>query len=298
MAVAVKKPWFKFYPQDWRGDAKLRSCSIGARGLWAEMLCIMHEATPYGYLLLGTVPVSNRQLASLAGITQKEALTFLAELGSAGVFSRDEKGTIYSRRMVRDHEKSQKGRDDANKRWGNGECDRQPTQTPNGVPLVDPITLEARSQIDSRGSAGASVSVFTEGSKALTDALWQTLGFKAPLGVPNEFAGVDYRAVEWEKAGWTVDLIVTVARKLGTSKPLNYYEKVLATEFAKRQTPLPKVEIREAEKVIVHGKPKSSVTQAIDDLNRAIAGFDGPARGPDQLRGDASQDSPRLLPHG
>ena len=44
--------WFKFYPSDWRADPALRMCSIAARGLWMEMLCVMHEATPRGSLLI------------------------------------------------------------------------------------------------------------------------------------------------------------------------------------------------------------------------------------------------------
>lgn len=105
-----KQPWFKFYPQDWRGDAKLRMCSIGARGLWAEMLCVMHEAEPYGYLLVGGKKVVARQMASLAGISQGECMKYLLELASAGVYSEDENKVIYSRRMVRDKAKAEKDR--------------------------------------------------------------------------------------------------------------------------------------------------------------------------------------------
>ena len=105
-----KQPWFKFYPQDWRGDAKLRMCSIGARGLWAEMLCVMHEAEPYGHLLISGKKVVARQLASLAGISQGECMRYLLELASAGVFSEDESKVIYSRRMVRDKAKAEKDR--------------------------------------------------------------------------------------------------------------------------------------------------------------------------------------------
>jgi hypothetical protein len=31
-------------------------CSIGARGLWMEMMCIMHEGEPYGHLLVSGDP--------------------------------------------------------------------------------------------------------------------------------------------------------------------------------------------------------------------------------------------------
>lgn len=106
-----KQPWFKFYPQDWRGDAKLRMCSIGARGLWTEMLCVMHEAEPYGYLTISGKPVSARQMASLAGVSQGECMKYMLELASAGVYSIDDDKTIFSRRMVRDKAKAEKDRE-------------------------------------------------------------------------------------------------------------------------------------------------------------------------------------------
>jgi hypothetical protein len=102
-------------------------------------------------------------------------------------------------------------------------------------------------------------SSFTEGSKALAIAFWKAIGFDDSIDIPPEFAGVDWRAVEWEIAGWSVDLIDVEARKVARDKPLkplSYFEKVFATSFAKRQAPLPTVEIRDAEKLTVtsHGK--------------------------------------------
>jgi hypothetical protein len=106
----MSHPWMKFYPTDWRADPALRMCSIGARGLWMEMLCVMHEAAPRGSLLVNGLPVSRKQLAGLAGITEREATTFLLELGASGVFSREDNGVIFSRRMRRDDEKAAKDR--------------------------------------------------------------------------------------------------------------------------------------------------------------------------------------------
>jgi hypothetical protein len=63
----MSNPWLKFYPRDWRGDQALRAVSISARGLWMEMLCIMHEAQPYGHLILGGRAVSDDILARVAG---------------------------------------------------------------------------------------------------------------------------------------------------------------------------------------------------------------------------------------
>ncbi|MGU3495914.1 hypothetical protein ACLBXM_17880 [Xanthobacteraceae bacterium A53D] len=112
----MSAPWLKFYPTDWRADPALRMCSVGARGLWMEMLCVMHEASPRGSLLVNGRPVNERQLAGLAGCALDEASSMLAELEEAGVFSRETDGTIFSRRMRRDDEKAD--RDKANGRKG------------------------------------------------------------------------------------------------------------------------------------------------------------------------------------
>ncbi|ANB33251.1 hypothetical protein M2324_003640 [Rhodovulum sulfidophilum] len=44
----MSDPWLKFYTSDWRSDPGLRMCGLAARGLWVEMICLMHEATLEG----------------------------------------------------------------------------------------------------------------------------------------------------------------------------------------------------------------------------------------------------------
>jgi uncharacterized protein YdaU (DUF1376 family) len=143
--------------------------------------------------------------------------------------------------------------------------------------------------------AEARASNFTEGSKALASVLWKALGHQSALSIPPELAGADWRAIEWEKAGWPPDMIEAEARRIGPGKPLVYYEKVFATSFAKRQAPLPVVEIKEAEKLtVVKNVQKGSPFDAAYDrvLEKLNAGFasgpseecDGPATGEDHAR--------------
>jgi hypothetical protein len=106
----------KFYPSDWRSDPMLRLCSLAARGLWAELMCLMHEAEPYGSMLVNGKRINKVQMAALVGVSEKECSALIMELEGAGVFSRDPDGTIYSRRMRRDHEKALK--DKANGQGG------------------------------------------------------------------------------------------------------------------------------------------------------------------------------------
>lgn len=100
----MKRPAFQFYPGDWLNDASLRMVSAGARGLWIDMLCIMHQGSEYGYLKVNGKVILPTNLARMTGTTFKEAEGYLEELEEAGVFSRDEGGCIFSRRMIRDEE--------------------------------------------------------------------------------------------------------------------------------------------------------------------------------------------------
>lgn len=111
----MSKPWMKFYPADWRSDPLLRSVSIAARGLWMEMLCIMHEAEPYGHLMIGNSAVAEETLARLAGIGLKECRRLLSTLREVGVCSETADGVLYSRRMVSDHAKSLLDKDNGSK---------------------------------------------------------------------------------------------------------------------------------------------------------------------------------------
>jgi hypothetical protein len=144
------------------------------------------------------------------------------------------------------------------------------------VTLERPDT-EQTTEVDRIGSAGASS--FTDGSKVLANAFWKALGFNGPLEVTPEFAGTDWRAIEWERAGWTADLIGTEARKIGPDKPLSYHEKCFATAFAKRQAPLPIVEIKPADKLTVkHGtSPANSGSSLIAAIDRQLAALEAEA---------------------
>lgn len=99
------KPWFRFYPVDWRGDAKLKGCSLAARGLWIELLTLMHEGTPRGHLIVGTKAPTPAELSRLIGVPAGMVARSLAELEANGVAHRTEAGVVFSKRMVRDTER-------------------------------------------------------------------------------------------------------------------------------------------------------------------------------------------------
>ncbi|GLQ57282.1 hypothetical protein [Devosia nitrariae] len=144
----MSAPWMKFFPRDWRGDQSLRAVSVAARGLWIECLCIMHEAKPYGHLLLNGRTIDDDALARMTGVPAEGVSALMAELTQAGVLSVTAKGVVYSRRMIRDNAQAAKGRKSAAKRWSQGADFPHESGGPNGLPNGYPITQnpEARNQ--------------------------------------------------------------------------------------------------------------------------------------------------------
>lgn len=67
-----------------------------------DMICYMHEGTPYGHLKVNQKVILPPNLARMCGLTVEETEGFLAELHDAGVYDIDEGGCICSRRMIRD----------------------------------------------------------------------------------------------------------------------------------------------------------------------------------------------------
>lgn len=104
----MKKPAFQFYPGDWMKDPELRSVSVAARGLWIDMLCLMFESSQRGYLLINGKAPSEMQLTRMVGCTGDELNRYLNELKDAGVVSLTGTLVLFSRRMVRDAEISNK----------------------------------------------------------------------------------------------------------------------------------------------------------------------------------------------
>jgi hypothetical protein len=105
-----KLPSFAFYPKDWLNDPELSRCSLAARGVWADLLCLMFQCEERGVLSTGGKPWSDQEIgAAIRGDTQ-EVLSCLRELADKGVASRTESGALFSKRMVRDEEERRRWR--------------------------------------------------------------------------------------------------------------------------------------------------------------------------------------------
>jgi hypothetical protein len=161
----MKRPAFQFYPADWRGEIGLRLLPLAAKGLWLEMMCLMHDGNPYGHLTTsGGVPIKDDDIARLVGAPPRQVGSLLTDLEQLGVFSRTDEGTIFCRRMVRDELARQKraaggelseSHPNASRRGDPRGGGRPPSQTEMGLinnPLQNPPTARASSSSSSYSS--------------------------------------------------------------------------------------------------------------------------------------------------
>jgi len=98
----LKLPAMMFYFGDWFKATDVRGCSLAARGLWIDMLGIMWEGDNPGYLESNGTPLNATFIGRVIGEDKGTIETLIGELDASGVFSRDERGCIYCRRMVKD----------------------------------------------------------------------------------------------------------------------------------------------------------------------------------------------------
>jgi hypothetical protein len=98
----IKSPWFRFHPEDFERDVQI--LPLAAQGLWIRMLgwMAMNERR-CGFLELPTGdPMTPTDIAARVGRPLLEISKCLKEMERVGIFSRDERGCIYCRRMVRE----------------------------------------------------------------------------------------------------------------------------------------------------------------------------------------------------
>ena len=79
----MKRPAFQFYPDNWRSNANLRRCSWAARGVWIDVMCLMHDSDRYGVL-----EWSLKEIAQAIGCP----LPLLRELVAKGVMKGCDEG--------------------------------------------------------------------------------------------------------------------------------------------------------------------------------------------------------------
>ena len=124
-----KLPALQFYPGDWFRDAAVQSLTTLERGIWFELLLLMHDSPCRGKLLISTQKVYPKTaLSRRFGMRPKRLDTILDKFVSYGVADIcEETGALMCRRMVRETEQNlhmQKVRKAAaNKRWNRCKTD-------------------------------------------------------------------------------------------------------------------------------------------------------------------------------
>lgn len=140
MTPRDKLPAMQFYPGDWRKDPGVQALDFHDRGIWFELLCMMHESDSRGKLTLNGRPMPDAAIARNLGITEAEWKETRSRIEAYGVAGVDEDGTLYNRRMVRDEAKRERlaeagrkgGRKSRPKPTGSqGEAKKEAKQSPS-----------------------------------------------------------------------------------------------------------------------------------------------------------------------
>jgi hypothetical protein len=98
--MSDKSPALQFYPGDWRKDSAVQSLSYHDRGVWFEMLMLMHGSEVRGKLILNGKPIPEDALCRLLGLDKQTLNQTITTLLDFGVASRcEETGNL--RRLSR-----------------------------------------------------------------------------------------------------------------------------------------------------------------------------------------------------
>lgn len=168
----IKRPAFQFYPSDWLSDTALRMCSEGARGIWMDMICYMHEGTPYGHLKVNHKVILPQTLARMVGCELSSLEGYLSELVTAGVVQVDADGCMFSKRMVKDEALR-------NARAAGGKLGGNPKLTDDKVNLEDNLKSSGKVNLNLTPSSSSS------SSENITDTNVSVVEAKASPACPH-----------------------------------------------------------------------------------------------------------------
>lgn len=73
----MKRPSFQFYPGDWQANSNLRRCTHAEKGVWLDVMCLMHDQPEYGVLRWPMKEIAQAvgaKIADLRGLVSKGVL--------------------------------------------------------------------------------------------------------------------------------------------------------------------------------------------------------------------------------
>lgn len=108
----TKMPAFQFYPADWLSDIAVNALTYEQQGIWFRLICLMHESSQRGKLILNGKAMCDEDIARVLGLNNQIGSSVIATLLNKGVASRcEETGALMNRRMVRDEDQRRDQRD-------------------------------------------------------------------------------------------------------------------------------------------------------------------------------------------
>lgn len=106
--MANKLPALHFYTGDWWKDPGIMALNYGERGVWVQMLFLMHESKERGRLSLNDKPYPIKDLARVINVNPKMLQKIIQKLIDVDIVSiENDTKILYSRRMILDEEKRQ-----------------------------------------------------------------------------------------------------------------------------------------------------------------------------------------------
>lgn len=247
-----------FYWKDYENDESLRISSLAAQGLWMRLLCIAAKADPYGYILVNGFPLEATGAARLAGVTEGEAQSLLQELERNGVFSRDRKGRMFSRRMVRDAAVRAKAQKNGAK-GGNPALSASPSKEretrgsvnpPDNPPLKPPYPFPSSQSLEEQQQLGGNVPDQTDRERLLVAIGANPVsGQIGPNGRRLGTLADTEEAAKWTAMGLTLDQqCAAISERCAAMRKKNphwtpgsfaYFTGAMADLAAARSAPLP-----------------------------------------------------------
>lgn len=329
MSATTKTNWFW---SDWSGDAAVRRLTPAERGVWIDLLALAAVGNPKGYVCDARKrPLA---LAEIARFTNCLDLAELAALIDAivakGAASRDRRGRVFNRRMVRDArlgairsesgkkgisarlEKErqnpvllQQGAQQSPERQGAASSDdsefesdgaegnaRPRAREPGVTPSPGPAAPPAPSPAASALAASAPAAQTIALAAQAADAIGYAVDDPRRNTLP-------FAAQRWRDGGWDAALILAtladVARR-APQKPVAYYEPALAEAHARRARPLPVVAVEAPQTVRLSrpGESHASQNRSLVAAGQRAAARLAAALGAEPFAGDGhGADQPR-----
>jgi len=182
----MKRPSFQFYPADWQANSNLRRCSHEEKGIWLDVLCLLHDQEEYGicrWSLKEIAQAIGTTVSKLKGLINKcvlkgadtgediEGLIYTPRSGRKDgtpvTLIAAQKGPLwYSSRMVVDE----------HKRVLRGELGGAPKDSPEQPPKVAP-------DLSPKGGIGATPKVAPDPSPSRAGASSSSTSTSSPTGI-------------------------------------------------------------------------------------------------------------------